>query len=172
MPTNQDTSAMQQALIDHIANATGSSRRTTLLQLVFAAILMLAGAAVGVISVELKDTAVAAGFGTALLGAGATLLPAGASASANSDLHSALAQLALLVGTPQTVAAAPVMAAPPAGAPTPVTAPAPPPAPAPIVPVLPAPDAAGNGAVAEAVVRSVIEADAADAAALRAEQPA
>jgi hypothetical protein len=175
MPTNQDTSAMQQALIDHIANATGSSRRTTLLQLTFAAILMLAGAAVGVISVELKDTAVAAGFGTALLGAGATLLPAGASASANSDLHSALAQLALLVGTPQTVTAAPVTTAPAATSESAaVTAPptTPAPAPVPIVPALPLPDAAGNGAVAEAVVRSAIEADAADAAALRAEQPA
>lgn len=168
MPTNQDTSAMQQALIDHIANATGSTRRTTLLQLIFAAILMLAGAAVGVISVELKDTAVAAGFGTALLGAGATLLPAGASASANSDLHSALAQLAILVGTPQTTAAPPATLAP---QPAPSPAPAPAPAPQPVAPAQPA-DAQANGAGAEAAVRSALEADAADAAALRAEQPA
>ena len=62
---------------------------------------MLSGAVVGVISVELKDTAVAAGFGTALLGAGATLLPAGASASANAQLHNALTQLAILAAPPE-----------------------------------------------------------------------
>jgi hypothetical protein len=139
MPTTQDANAVQQALIDHVSNAVSSTRRTTLVQLIFAAILMLAGAAVGVISVELKDTAVAAGFGTALIGAGATLLPAGASASANSDLHSALAQLAILASTPQTAAAAPVNAAAPVVAmpapnPAPVVpAPAPTPAPAAVV---------------------------------------
>jgi hypothetical protein len=167
MPNGQDTNAMQQALIDHVANAVGSSRKTTTLQLIFAAILMLAGAAVGVISVNLKDTAVAAGFGTALIGAGATLLPAGASAAANSDLHSALAQLAILAGTPQ----APAVPAPPV-----VAAPAPPivtePAPAPVVAQEPAVVAAGNGAVPAAAVRSVLEADAADATALAAERPA
>lgn len=174
MPTSQDTNAMQQALIDHIANAVGASRKTTLLQLIFAAVLMLAGAAVGVISVELKDTAVAAGFGTALIGAGATLLPAGASASANSDLHSALAQLAILAGSPQPVAAQPLRVAPPTvsePAPVPEPAPVAVPVPVPVVTQQPPVATPGNGTVSDATVRSVIEADAADAAALKAEQP-
>ena len=111
MANEQDTTAtagggnaLQQALIDHVAGAVDASRKQTMRQLIVACILMLTGAAVGVISVELKDTAVAAGFGTALIGAGATLLPAGASASANAQLHSALTQLAVLAAPPQGLA--------------------------------------------------------------------
>jgi hypothetical protein len=170
----QNNNPVQQALIDHVTNAVGSSRATTKWQLVFACILMLAGAGVGVVSVELKQTAVVAGFGTALIGAGATLLPAGASASANAELHSALAQLAILAAPPQPL--------------TNIS----PTAPADSTPVTPAPAtanassaeqaqsaalaeqariAAANGSPPEAAVRSAVEADAADAAALLAEQP-
>ena len=168
MPNGLETNTMQQALITHVASAVSSARKTTWQQLLVSVILMLAGAAIGVISVELKDTAVAAGFGTALIGAGATLLPAGASASTNSDLHSALAQLAILAGAPQTPPPAPPTAPPPVGQ-----------APAPRAVIEPTPTAAaaeepsgGNGAVRDAAVRSAIEADAADAAALAAERPA
>lgn len=149
MPNTQDNSAVQQALIEHVGNAVSASRRTTVVQLVFAAILMLAGAAVGVISVELKQTAVAAGFGTALLGAGATLLPAGASASASSQLHNALSQLTILAATP---------AGPSSPGPTTAT-----------TTTAPPPATTSNGAAPEAAVRSAVEADAADAAALAAE---
>src|ERR1700727_3401242 len=109
--------ALQEGLIQHVAGAVDASRKQTTRQLIVACILMLAGAAVGVISVELKDTAVAAGFGTALIGAGATLLPAGASASANSQLHSALTQLAILAAPPQGLSAPASQAAPQMAAP-------------------------------------------------------
>ena len=182
---------MQQALADHVASAVESSRKVTTRQLILACILMLVGAAVGVISVELKDTAVAAGFGTALIGAGATLLPAGASASANSQLHNALTQLAILAAPPQQplapAPAPPQQVAPAlaprqvAPAPTPVDS-SPPATPVAgqqvlardIRPALPAaaPARAAEDEVAtEAQVVSAADADAADAAALRAERP-
>jgi hypothetical protein len=192
------STVMQQALAEHVAGAVESSRKVTTRQLIFACILMLVGAAVGVISVELKDTAVAAGFGTALIGAGATLLPAGASASANSQLHSALTQLAVLAAPPQGQLAptqqfvqqplAPAPAQPQqvaprqvAAAPTLVdsSASATPVAGQQVVardirPALPAaaPADPGDDEVAtEAQVVSAADADAADAAVLRAEQP-
>jgi hypothetical protein len=186
-------STMQQALADNVAGAVEASRKQTTRQLIAALILMLAGAVVGVISVELKDTAVAAGFGTALLGAGATLLPAGASASANAQLHNSLTQLAILAAPPQGLMAP---ASPPAGPPQMPTFPqpeqvAPPPRPiaptAAVTPVTgqqaPTPDSrlalpaaafgadAEGGVVTDAHVVSATDADAADAAALRAEQP-
>jgi hypothetical protein len=184
---------MQQALADHVAGAVEASRKQTTRQLIVALILMLAGAAVGLISVELKDTAVAAGFGTALIGAGATLLPAGASASANAQLHSALTQLAILAGPPQGLtapASQPAMQAPPPPSPQPrqVTSTA-----QPVAPLTPATSIAGQqaptpdsllalpaaafgadaegGVVTDAHVVSATDADAADAAALRAERP-
>jgi hypothetical protein len=214
MPNNQDqttanssgsgtaNNVMQQALAEHVAGAVESSRKVTTRQLIFACILMLVGAAVGVISVELKDTAVAAGFGTALIGAGATLLPAGASASANSQLHSALTQLAILAAPPQGALPptqqfaqqplAPAPAQPQQVAPAPgprevAAAPAPvdssPPANAvagpqvlarnsrPALPAAAPADAGEDGMETEAQVVSAADADAADAAALRAEQP-
>lgn len=152
----QANNAMQQALVDHVANAMNSSRSTTTRQLIFACILMLAGAAVGVISVELKQTAVVASFGTALIGAGATLLPAGASATANAELHGALSQLAILAGTPQATVNPPAATNPPE-----VTTPA----------EAPASIAATNGPAPADAVLSAVAADAADAAALQAEQP-
>ncbi|HXO10709.1 MAG TPA: hypothetical protein VN880_21885 [Solirubrobacteraceae bacterium] len=182
---------MQQALADHVAGAVESSRKQTTRQLIVALILMLAGAAVGVVSVELKDTAVAAGFGTALIGAGATLLPAGASASANAQLHSALTQLAILAAPPQGLSApasqaAPQMAAPHTPQPQQVAS-----VPQPVAPLNPSTSVAGQQTptadsrlalpaaalgddtehVTDAQVVSVTDADAADAAALRGEQP-
>jgi hypothetical protein len=208
MANEQDTTAttgggnaLQEALIDHVAGAVDASRKQTTRQLIVACILMLAGAAVGVISVELKDTAVAAGFGTALIGAGATLLPAGASASANAQLHSALTQLAVLAAPPQGLAAPQQQAQQPVAQPQ-VQTPQPQAQvpPAPVMPLNPAPPpspvagqdpladrlalpAAGlvsgadadadadEGVVTDAEIVSAADADAADAAALRAEQP-
>jgi hypothetical protein len=203
----EGANALQQALINHVAGAVETSRKQTTRQMIFACILMLAGAAVGVISVELKETAVVAGFGTALIGAGATLLPAGASASANAQLHSALTQLAILAAPPQGLAAPqqvqqpmqPVQPVQPVQQPVPqpqVPAPTPQPqvTPAPVPPLNPASPsgpAAGqqtssverlalpagfdaapdNSVVTDAEVVSAADADAADAAALRAEQP-
>jgi hypothetical protein len=193
---------MQQALAEHVAGAVESSRKVTTRQLIFACILMLVGAAVGVISVELKDTAVAAGFGTALIGAGATLLPAGASASANAQLHSALTQLAVLAAPPQAQLAPTQQFAqqPLAAAHTPPQQVVPAPAPRQVAaapalvdssasatpvagqqvlardihPALPAAapaHAADDEVATEAQVVNAADADAADAAALRAEQP-
>ena len=203
MANEQDTTAtagggnaLQQALIDHVAGAVDASRKQTMRQLIVACLLMLAGAAVGVISVELKDTAVAAGFGTALIGAGATLLPAGASASANAQLHSALTQLAVLAAPPQGLAVPQQQAQPVAQPQVPTPQPQTQISPGPVTPLNPAPTpspaagqdpladrlalpAAGpvSGAgsdedvVTDAEIVSAADADAADAAALRAEQP-
>lgn len=205
MPNGQDTTStsgtgttsanttMQQALANHVAGAVEASRKQTTRQLIVALILMLSGAVVGVISVELKDTAVAAGFGTALLGAGATLLPAGASASANAQLHNALTQLAILAAPPEGLMAP--AAAQRVAQPQVQTAPQPQPlapAPTPVAPLTPMTATAGQastpegrlalpaaafgadaegGVVTDAHVVSATDADAADAAALRAEQP-
>jgi hypothetical protein len=156
----EQNNAIQQALIDRAATALDSSRKTTFEQMILGCVLLVAGAAVGLISVELRQTAVAASFGTALIGAGATLLPAGASASANSALHHALSQLAILAGTPAAAAvtsnAAAGAAVPYSGTPTATDR---------------APDVgkaaeeghpAGNGGGPTGVVRSTAEADAAN----------
>jgi hypothetical protein len=65
------------------APASAPSSRIVLNQLYGAIVLMIAGAGAGIAGGKLSDTATAVAIGTALIGAGAAMLPVGAAAHAS-----------------------------------------------------------------------------------------
>jgi hypothetical protein len=82
------------------APVSAPASRIVLNQLYAAVVLMIAGAAAGIAGGKLSDTATAVAIGTALIGAGAAMLPTGAAAHAS--VAATLAPLVTSATTPAT----------------------------------------------------------------------
>src|SRR4051812_8452760 len=82
-----------------------SDRRIIVSQLYVACVLILGGAVLGLVGYKVADAAIGATLGTAVIGAGAALLPSGAAASAAARAFTPPAAPTVTVTTPPAGAA-------------------------------------------------------------------